>query len=255
MNRWSRAGKASLFAALLSLGMEAPAPAAAPEADRALVSPTALVQPARSVTVSSLEGVLVGLSFAPVSRVQATAVLLPSPVVATGGSIGLKVLAYDGPATKLALLAAGAWIQELLDDSRGTHSFYLAGAVVTRCWDDCQSSVSGFISSGHRSYDITFGGSLGHAYTPITFAANGLLRLAGGWSFVLDLTEWGRTGCEGCVDQPLDKLLIAYGLRYRRGRFGATLGLATGVDLQSLDVRPLTLPLLTAAYRLGGPAP
>jgi hypothetical protein len=253
MNRRCHPRSGTAFAVVLvSLTIGARAFAHGPEAGGALISPTALVQPARSVTLSNYEGVIMGLSFAPFSRVQLTAVLLPSPVFVTAAGLGVKLLAYDGAATKVALLASGTVIHERGESSDGTHSFYLGGAVVTRCWDGCRSSLSGFVGSGSRDYENQ--GS-GHSYTPITFGANALLRLAGEWSFVLDVTEWGRAGCEGCVDQPLDKLLIAYGLRYSRGRFGATLGLGSAVDLQALDRRPDTLPVLTVAYRFGGQPP
>lgn len=223
------------------------APAKDPNLDRGFVLPTAMTQPARSVTYNNYELLLHGVTYGITDRIQASVTAL-SPItsdmpVFVVGSLKGRVLSMS----RFHLAVQGSLTY--FDDMRGqvyrSVTSASAGAFGSFCLrEDCSSlltlsttySLASSGEDGSHAQGLIYGASLAHSVTPY-------LKLLGE---VVSAGLWNASGDSAFAHGAL----VNYGARFHSSRMAADLGFVLPVSSDGpVNGFLLGLPFVSFSYR------
>jgi len=232
-----------------------PAPQAAPAADdpnidRAFLEPTAMTQPAGSLTYNNYELLLHGLTYGITDHVQTSLTVL-SPIVKDMPLLGIAAVKWQllsASRFHLALQGSAGAIHVFSGDSLSdtTRNAYLlgAGAFATYCLrEDCASLVSvntsyeAGLAGGNTAHEVLFGGAIVQRLTPH-------VKLLG------EITA-GTSKVSGADDfSTIDGALVSYGVRFHTNRIASDVGFIKPIS-SSGDGGDflLGLPFVSVSYR------
>jgi hypothetical protein len=227
-----------------------PAPAPAdPNIDRGFIQPTAMTQPAGSVTYNNYELLLHGVTYGVTDQVQATLTVLPPitkdiPFVAF---VAVKGRVSPDPRLHLALQGSAGYGQDFGSNSHDAVYTIGAGAYASVCVrQDCSSLLSASVNyqyataTGEASgtHLVVYGGSLVH-------------RVGAHVKLLAELTSAAGGDGHGSLDN-IDGFLASYGVRFFGGSFAGDVGFVKPIDTGSHDVNGdfvLGLPFVNVSYR------
>jgi hypothetical protein len=231
-----------------------PAPQAAPAADdpnidRAFLEPTAMTQPAGSLTYNNYELLLHGFTYGITDRVQTSLTVL-SPIVKDMPLLGIAAVKWQllsASRFHLALQGSAGAIHVFSGDtlSSSTSNAYLlgAGAFATYCLrEDCASLVS-----VNASYEAGLaGGSLGNG---VIFGGAIVQRLTPHVKLLGEVTG-GTSKVSGADFSAIDGALVSYGVRFHTNRIASDVGFIKPVSFSGDNGDFLLgLPFVSVSYR------
>jgi hypothetical protein len=220
-----------------------------PNIDRAFIQPTAMTQPAGSVTYNNYELLLHGVTYGLTDNVQTTVTVL-SPIVKDMPFIGFAaVKGRISPADRvhLALQGSVGFGHEFSTTSNDANAYSAgAGGYASFCLRaDCASLINGSVnyqyaagsngSSGEHL--LIYGGSL-------VVRASEHLKLLG------EITSAaGRSGSSELDN--ISGFLVSYGVRFHGANFAGDVGFIKPVDTSgnSNDALLLGIPFVSLSYR------
>jgi hypothetical protein len=231
------------------------APAAAatasdPNIDRGFLLPTAMTQPAGSVTYNNYELLLHGVTVGITDRVQGSVTVL-SPIVKDMPFVGFaavkaRVLSTDR--FHLALQGSLGWGHAFDVDSTTTDGnlyTFGGGAFASYCLrQDCSSLVSasatyslvmpgGFDDAAHT---VIYGGSIVHRVGRHVKLLGEVASAAGG---VTGSSDW----------ENISGVLVGYGVRFHTNSMAADVGFIRPVGTDGDDEFLVGLPFVNVSYR------
>jgi len=202
-----------------------PAPSATstdPNIDRGFLLPTAMTQPAGSVTYNNYELLLHGITYGITDRVQASVTVL-SPIVRDMPFIGfaaVKGRIVSTPRFNLALQGTlGYWHAFNVDSDPNIYAVG-AGAFASYCLrEDCSSLASASAtytlamssSAGQPAHSVIYGGSVVHRVGNHVKLLGEVASAAGG------------VGVAG-ESENVDGVLVGYGVRFHTDNIAADVG-------------------------------
>jgi len=225
--------------------------------DQAWLAPTALTQPAMSLTVHDHELAILGATFAPVERWQITIAAVPIPV-GFNAAVSTKLRLLDLWRLHVALIGGAGSL--MLNRLVG------GGVVASVCLDAaCSSVVSAHGLAGPQKGQLEHGGDT-HS-TAVAFGASGIFSVLPGIKIVTEAHVVGQQNCDlHCTDEVFGTILGFVGLRFHSRSFAATVGAAVAaessmyyVTLPATATTPMErrwsiqpLPAGSLSFRFGG---
>jgi hypothetical protein len=227
------------------------AAASDPNIDRAFLQPTAMTQPAGTITYNNYELILHGVTYGVTDNVQTTLTVL-SPLSSDMPLLGFGAVKWRLLATSRFHLALQGSLGFAHQSSGTDASVYTmgAGAFASFCLrDDCSSLLSATVnyqlaanasSSSDRAHVIIYGGSLVHRVGrhvkllgEVTSAAVGASTFGG-----------GETNFEN-----LSGVLVSYGLRFHTGDIAGDVGFIKPFVDEGDGGLLMGLPFINFSYR------
>jgi hypothetical protein len=220
-----------------------------PNIDRAFLLPTAMTQPAGSITYNNYELLLHGITYGITDRVQASVTVL-SPMVEDMPFVGFAAVKGRVVATDrfhLALQGSLGWAHAF-DASPGDNANIItggAGVLASYCLrDDCSSLASASATyqlvmpsgSGNTAHMVVYGGSLVHRVGRHVKLLGEVTSAAGGTNTSGDL-------------QNIEGVLVGYGVRFHTDAIAADIGFLKPVVADDDDDLLLGLPFASVSYR------
>jgi hypothetical protein len=226
-----------------------PATASDPNLDRALLQPTAMTQPAGSLTYNNYELLLHGFTYGITDNVQATVTVL-SPITTNMPLFGLAAIKWrlpTGDRVHLALQgSAGALHVSSSGDGGSSATAYSvgAGALVSVCVrEDCSSLLSGTVSyqlgmaedSTATTQFIIYGGSLVHRVTPHV-------------KLLAEVTSGAGKVASNSFDN-VSGVLASYGVRFNASNIAGDVGFIKPITSNGSEGLLLGIPFASVSYR------
>jgi len=191
--------------------------------DRGFLLPTAMTQPAGSITYNNYELLLHGITYGITDRVQASVTVL-SPIVKDMPFIGfaaVKGRIVSTPRFNLALQGSLGYGHAFDLDSSGPNVYMVgAGAFATYCLrEDCSSLASASAtytlamtdSAGQPAHTVIYGGSVVHRVGRHVKLLGEVASAAGGVGVAGD-------------SENVDGVLVGYGVRFHTNDIAADVG-------------------------------
>jgi len=224
------------------------ATASDPNIDRGFLLPTAMTQPAGSVTYNNYELLLHGVSYGITDRVQASVTVL-SPITRDMPFFGFAAVKGRVVATDrfhVALQGSVGWGHEFDSSDSNSNVYTLgAGAFASYCLrQDCSSLLSasatyqlaGSDASDNRANILIYGGSVVHRVSPH-------IKLLG------EVTSAAGRDVNNDFEN-LSGLLVGYGVRFHGDNIAADLGFVKPIATSGDDGDFLVgLPFANVSYR------
>jgi hypothetical protein len=230
--------------------------------DQAFLAPTALTQPAMSLTVHDHELAVLGATFAPVERWQITIAAMPPWVFnipkTFNAAVSTKLRLLDVSRLHVALIGGAGWL--------ALNRLIVGGVVASVCLDDtCASVVSAHGLAGPKRGKLDYGGE-SHSIA-VAFGASGIFSVHRAIKIVTEAHVGGLQNCNlHCTDDVVGTLLGFAGLRFHVRSFAATVGVAVAaessmyyVTLPGTATTPMErrwsiqpLPAGSVSFRFGG---
>jgi len=212
--------------------------------DRGLLLPTAMMQPAGSLTYNNYELLFHGLTYAPTEHVQISLTALP-PIVEDMpllGIVAVKAAVLTTAHVHLALQGQAGLLQSTTgaNESAGILG---VGALASVCLtDDCAS-----LASASASYDLWLGDSANAS--SILYGGSIVARAATHVKFLLEVAS-ARGGAGADASQNLDGILASYGLRFYGGNIAGDIAFVKPILFSSDSTGILLgLPFFNFSYR------
>ena len=231
---------------------EAPASRAAasdPNVDRGFLLPTAMTQPAGTVTYNNYELLLHGVTYGITDRVQAS-VTVVSPIVRDMPFFGFAAVKGRIVSTErfnLALQGSAGWghLFETADASADLYSVG-AGAFASYCLrQDCSSLLS-----ASATYQLAFDPSVDRAAHAVIYGGSIVHRVSSHVKLLGEVTSAaGRDSTDGNF-QNLEGVLVGYGVRFHGDNLAADVGFVKPIarDGDTGDFL-VGLPFVNVSYR------
>jgi hypothetical protein len=226
----------------------APAPAKPgsddPNVDRGFLLPTAMTQPAGSLTYNNYELVLHGLTYGITDNVQASVTVL-SPITDEMPFVGFAAVKARVPLGESVHLAfqGSVGMGHSFESSSDDATVYTigGGAFLSACLrEDCSSIASasvmatrGFANGEKSPYLLIYGGSIVHRVSP---------RI----KLLLEVTS--AAAASGDDTENIPGFLASYGVRFHTGSIAADVGFVRPFGDDSDDFL-LGLPFVNISYR------
>ena len=217
-----------------------------PNIDRGFLLPTAMTQPAGSLTYNNYELLLHGLTYGITDNVQASVTVL-SPIVEEMPFVGFGAIKARLPLSARVHLAFQGSVgmahafDVSAEDLDPTVYTIGGGAFLSACLrDDCSSIASasaiatkGFSNGRSSPYAIIYGGSIVHRVRP---------RI----KLLLELTS--AAAASGGDAENIPGLLASYGVRFHTGSIAADVGFVRPFGEDTGDFL-MGLPFVNVSYR------
>ena len=218
-----------------------------PNIDRGFLLPTAMTQPAGSLTYNNYELLLHGITYGVTDRLQTSLTVLP-PIVSDMPFFGIAAVKGRFVATdrfNLALQGSAGWGHQFAGS--GDESVYMfgAGLFASACLkQDCSSLLSASATyqlalssqSDQNIQYVVYGGSLVHAVGPRVKLLAELTSAA------------GRTSTDPALDN-MPGLLAGYGVRLHGSSLAADVGFVKPFVSENDGDFILGLPFANVSYR------
>ena len=228
-------------------------PAAAdPNIDRGFLQPTAMTQPAGSLTYNNYELLLHGLTYGITDHVQVSATVL-APLVSQMPFVGVASVKWQflsAARLHLALQGSGTMLHVSLTESDApsgsvsSNAFLVgAGAFASYCLrEDCSSLASlsatyqlALDGGGSTSSAVVYGGSIVHRVARHVKLLGEITSAAGG------------TGTSNFDN--VSGALASYGVRFHNANLASDIGFMKPIFTDSSDPFLLGLPFINVSYR------
>jgi hypothetical protein len=232
----------------------APSPAARgtsddPNIDRGFLLPTAMTQPAGSVTYNNYELLLHGVTYGITDRVQASVTVL-SPIVQDMPFLGfaaVKARIVSVDRFHLALQGSLGWGHSF-QSSDTTRDIYTGGvgAFASYCLrEDCSSLVS-----ASATYQAAFPGSFSNRTDMVIYGGSIVHGVGRHFKLLGEVASAaGRGGSTGDI-QNVDGVLVGYGVRFHTDAIAADVGFMKPVSGGATDGDFIMgLPFVSVSYR------
>jgi hypothetical protein len=237
-------------ASVVAASPVAPATAATsadPNIDRGFLLPTAMTQPAGSVTYNNYELLLHGVTYGITDRVQGSVTVL-SPIVRDMPFVGFAAIKGRIVSTdrfNLALQGSLGW-GHLFDSSDVDGDLYSGGvgAFASYCLrQDCSSLLS-----ASATYQLTFAGSSDNVAQTVIYGGSVVHRVGRHLKLLAEVTS--AVGHAGGETENLDGVLVGYGVRFHSDNIAADVGFLKPVTGGVSDGGFLVgLPFASVSYR------
>jgi hypothetical protein len=226
------------------------ATAADPNIDRGFLLPTAMTQPAGSVTYNNYELLLHGVSVGITDRVQGSVTVL-SPIVKDMPFVGFAAVKGRVLSTErfhLAVQGSLGWGHAFdVDSTTSDSNLYTfgAGAFASYCLrQDCSS-----LASASATYQLVMPGGANNAAHMVVYGGSIVHRVGRHVKLLGEVTS-AAGGTTGSNDlENLDGVLVGYGVRFHTNSIAADVGFlrpfGTGDDSEFL----VGLPFVNVSYR------
>ncbi|HEY7372125.1 MAG TPA: hypothetical protein VIF57_08210 [Polyangia bacterium] len=232
----------------------APSPAARgtsddPNIDRGFLLPTAMTQPAGSVTYNNYELLLHGVSYGITDRVQASVTVL-SPIVQDMPFLGfasVKARIVSVDRFHLALQGSLGWGHSF-DSSDTSRDAYTAGAGAFASYclrEDCSS-----LASVSATYQAVFPGSFSNRTDMVIYGGSIVHGVGRHFKLLGEVASAaGRGGGSGDLEN-IDGVLVGYGVRFHTDAIAADVGFMKPVSGSATDGDFIMgLPFVSVSYR------
>jgi hypothetical protein len=219
-----------------------------PNIDRGFLLPTAMTQPAGSLTYNNYELLLHGITYGLTDRVQLSATVL-SPITKDMpffGTASVKGRLYTGERLHLALQGSATY-GHLFDDDDANVGMLGAGALASVCLrSDCSSLLSG---SATYQLGFAFGDQSDGRAHMLVYGASVVHRVGRHVKLLGELTSAAvRTESDDFDNAP--GLLASYGVRFHGNSIAGDVGFMKPlITDDSDDVFLLGLPFINLSYR------
>jgi hypothetical protein len=221
-----------------------------PNADRGFLLPTAMTQPAGSITYYNYELLLHGVTYGITDRVQVSGTVL-SPIVRDMPFVGFA-------AVKARVLSAGRFNMAVQGSLGWGHAFDIsdaninpnvfsggAGVFASYCLrQDCSSLLS-----ASATYQLVWGGSTGPTHVVI-YGGSLVHRVARNVSLMVEVTSAAGADRNMSGLDNLGGMLVSYGLRFHTGNVAADVGFLKPINNRGGSGELLTgIPFVSVSYR------
>ena len=230
-----------------------PAAAADPNIDRAFIQPTAMTQPAGTLTYNNYELLLHGLTYGITDKLQ-TSVTVLAPIVRDMPLLGVASAKWQflsTPRFHLALQGSATFVHVAtgnIDDSGTTsNNAYLvgAGAFASYCLrEDCSS-----LASLNATYQLGFSGNGGGTAQAIIYGASIVHRVAPHVKLLGEVTSMAATTVADTGFDNISGALVSYGVRLHTTKIAGDIGFIRPVGSSGSDPFLLGLPFISVSYR------
>jgi hypothetical protein len=194
--------------------------------DHGFLVPTALTQPAHTLTINDYEIVMVGMTYGITDRLQLSATVAPTPFV---GALVIGSAKYQLIGEGRFRMAVQAGVSSV--------GFHLAGMASGCLSADCHSLLSA---------NFTFIPTLGsQSEAPFLYGASWIQHLGGEVKLVLEVTSGGSLGSGDEAFQQAKDGFLSGGLRFFGRRFSADVGLMATLT----DPGRRVLPFISGSFR------
>ncbi len=232
----------------------APAAAADPNIDRGFIQPTAMTQPAGTLTYNNYELLLHGVTYGITDKLQ-TSVTVLAPIVRDMPLLGVASAKWQflsTPRFHLALQGSATFVHVATGniDSSGTTSnnAYLVGggAFASYCLrEDCSS-----LASLNATYQLGFSGSGGGGTAQaIIYGASIVHRVAPHVKLLGEVTSMAATTVADASFDNVSGALVSYGVRLHTTKIAGDIGFIRPVGSSGSDPFLLGLPFISVSYR------
>jgi hypothetical protein len=220
-----------------------------PNIDRGFLLPTAMTQPAGSITYNNYELLLHGLTYGITDHVQASVTVL-SPIVRDMPFVGFaavkaRVLSTDR--FHLAVQGDVGWGHAFNDSSTDANAFSLgAGGLASFCLrEDCSSLIS-----ASATYQYAFNGNAGSGANMVIYGGSIVHRVSQHIKLLGEVTSAAGKSVDSGGLQNIDGVLVGYGVRFHTDNIAADLGFLKPFSNGSTDGDFLLgLPFASVSYR------
>jgi hypothetical protein len=219
-----------------------------PNIDRGLLLPTAMTQPAGSVTYNNYELLLHGVTYGITDRVQGSVTVL-SPVVRDMPFVGFAAVKGRVVSTdrfNLAVQGSLGWGHVFNVTDSGAGDLYSGGigAFASYCLrQDCSSLLS-----ASATYQLAIAGSSDNTAQTVIYGGSVVHRVGRHLKLLGEVTSAaGRAGGE---TENIDGVLVGYGVRFHTDNIAADVGFLKPVTGGVSDGDFLVgLPFASVSYR------
>ena len=218
-----------------------------PNIDRGFLLPTAMTQPAGSLTYNNYELLLHGITYGVTDRLQTSLTVLP-PIVSDMPFVGIAAAKGRFVATdrlNLAFQGSVGWGHQLGGSSDESVYMFGAGLFASACLrQDCSSLLSASATyqlalssqSDQNIQYVVYGGSLVHAVSPRVKLLAEVASAA------------GRTSTDPALDN-MPGVLAGYGVRLHGSSLAADVGFVKPFVSENDGDFILGLPFANVSYR------
>ena len=226
------------------------ATAADPNIDRGFLLPTAMTQPAGSITYNNYELLLHGVTVGITDRVQGSVTVL-SPIVRDMPFVGFAAVKGRVLSTErfhLAVQGSLGWGHAFDVDSTTSDSnvyTFGGGAFASYCLrQDCSSLVS-----ASATYSLVMPGSADEAAHMVIYGGSIVHRVSQHVKLLGEVTS-AAGGVTGSNDlENLDGVLVGYGVRFHSNSIAADVGFLRPIGTDDDDEFLVGLPFVNVSYR------
>jgi hypothetical protein len=228
----------------------APAAAADPNIDRGFIQPTAMTQPAGSLTYNNYELLLHGLTYGVTDHLQTSLTVL-SPIVKemplfAAGSVKWQFLST--PRFHLALQGSASVVHvstDSLDTGSATAYMVGAGAFASVCLrDDCSS-----LASVNATYQLALAGAGDDTAHLVVYGGSIVHRISPHFKLLGEVTSLAARGSSnGSRFDNAPGALVSYGVRFHTATIASDVGFMKPVFGDD-DAFLLGLPFINVSYR------
>jgi hypothetical protein len=237
--------------------VRAPAAAADPNIDRGFIQPTAMTQPAGTLTYNNYELLLHGLTYGITDRLQ-TSVTVLAPIVRDMPFLGVGSVKWQflsTPRLHLALQGSASFVHVATgnvsppagsDTGTTTNNAYLVGggAFASFCLrEDCSS-----LASVNATYQLAFSGRGGDTAQAIIYGGSIVHRVAPHVKLLGEVTSMAATTVADSSFTNVSGALVSYGVRLHTTKIAGDIGFVKPVSNGS-DSFLLGLPFINVSYR------
>jgi hypothetical protein len=220
-----------------------------PNIDRGFLLPTAMTQPAGSVTYNNYELLLHGVSYGITDNVQASVTVL-SPITKDLPFLGfaaVKARIVSADRFHLALQGSLGW-EHSFDSSATSRDAYTAGvgAFASYCLrEDCSSLLS-----ASATYQAVFPGSFSDRADMVIYGGSIVHGVGRHFKLLAEVASAaGRAASTGDV-QNVDGVLVGYGVRFHTDALAADLGFMKPISGSATDGDFIMgIPFASVSYR------
>jgi hypothetical protein len=213
------------------------ATAADPNLDRGFVLPTAMTQPAGSITYNNYELLLHGVTFGVTDRIQVSATVL-APIVEgmpLAGLLALKGRIYAGERLHLALQGSVGGAREVSGSGDGAFTAG-AGLLASACLrQDCSSLLSGSLTYQRFGSDAN----------GLVYGVSAVHRVGRHVKLLAEVASAGSIE----AGEMADGALLNYGVRFYSGSIAADVGFIKPVGSGGSGPFLMGLPFASLSYR------
>ena len=229
-----------------------------PNIDRGFIQPTAMTQPAGSLTYNNYELLLHGLTYGITNHLQ-TSVTVLAPIVRDMPLVGVAAVKWQFLSTsrlQLALQgsttfarAATGNIDPPVGTDTGTTSrnAYLVGggAFASYCLrEDCSS-----LASVNATYQLAFGGGSNEKAQAIVYGASIVHRVSPHVKLLGEITSIAATTVADSNFTNASGALVSYGIRLHTAKIASDIGFMKPVSTGDDSSFVLGLPFINVSYR------
>jgi hypothetical protein len=234
-----------------------PPAAADPNIDRGFIQPTAMTQPAHSLTYNNYELVLHGLTYGITDHLQ-TSVTVMAPLVRDMPFLGIAAVKWQflsTPRFHLALQGSATMIHVFGGDNiapdgsstGGGASAYAAGAGAFASYclrDDCSS-----LASLNATYQLAFAGRSDETAQAIIYGGSIVHRVSPHVKLLGEVTSMAATTVADSNFDNISGALVSYGVRLHTANIASDVGFMKPISGDGNDPFLLGLPFINVSYR------